>query len=50
MISLCPSGSSPIPRIMMGVTAIMVMMTTDANTSKVIVARDKQLMRVLDLI
>lgn len=50
MISLCPSGSYPIPKIMIGVTAMMVMMTTEANTRRVMVARDRQLIRVLDLI
>lgn len=38
------------PRMMMGVTAMMVIMTIDAKTRRVMVAREIQLSRVLDLI
>jgi hypothetical protein len=49
-MSLCPSASYPIPKMMMGVTAMMVMMTTEAKMSRVMVASERQLMRVLDFI
>ena len=49
-MSRWPSASYPIPKMMMGVTAMIVMMTTDAKTSRVIVANERILMRVFDLI
>jgi hypothetical protein len=49
-MSLCPESNSPMPRIMMGVTEIMVIMTTQANTRSVIVARDKPDIKPLYLI
>ena len=48
MISLCPSGSYPIPRMMMGVTEMMVMMTMEANTSRVMVEKERKLINPLD--
>jgi hypothetical protein len=48
MISLCPLGSYPIPRMMIGVTEMMVMMTMDAKISKVMVERERQLISRLD--
>jgi len=35
---------------MMGVTAMIVMITTEAKTSRVMVAKERQLMRVFDFI
>ena len=48
MISLCHSGSYPIPRMMMVVTEMMVMMTMEANTSRVMVEKERKLINPLD--
>jgi hypothetical protein len=50
MISLWPCPSSPIPSMIMGRTDSMVMMTTDARMSRVMVEKDKTLINLLDLI
>jgi hypothetical protein len=48
MMSLWPSGSYPMPKMMIGVTEMMVIMTMEAKISRVIVARERQLMRAFD--
>lgn len=50
IISLCPSGSYPIPKMIIGVTEMIVIMTMEANTNRVIVENDKKLIKPLDFI
>jgi hypothetical protein len=49
MRSLWPYWSSPSPKITIGVTAIIVIMTMEAKMSKVMVDKERKLMRRLDL-
>ncbi len=48
MRSLCPSCSSPSPSMTIGVTLMMVMMTTEARISRVMVERERQLISPFD--
>lgn len=47
--SLCPFYSSPSPKMTMGVTLMMVMITMDAKMSRVMVESERQDINLLDL-